>query len=1009
MLPALLSPRDEKRVHKNLELHLGETNSWTDRGKLRTPASAKAPPLSNALDLRLQQHLVNFSEQVNKQFSTAEKKLRTLDDQQQERYDRSQDDVFYTEKTKGTTLRKSRRRKRPSPSTRVDTQKHSLSLFGSTSKSLAQQLRRVSLMAEVEALQTLRKSHFAEAEDVQVEKLLQTYNNRERFSTVNVLEPGIEVIEFRHCINELLREMEYLKENDFGTIEFGSENVGDVFFRREEQHMAIVQKNFDFLTTIAQKLQEPLKSALLLIVKVLRSHVFIEKEERDTLFADLPSIRDESESFMTLRALCKRLDHIIMSEQNEIEKLKVTKLTCSEARTQLHREHKYLQTKNAQVEKLIDFQQRKYEKEVKEIEELKQRIEKKNSQITLMKDEITIQKEKYEVVEQQHIESQAKKKKVNEGYTEAEDDLIELHQEEQKHAASIVEHEDLTSRIKSAKQLIKRQTRNTEGHQRRIEKHKEKLSKMRSDLLKRTMAVRFLEAKVGARDRVYTPRPDWEEIAQELGHLAPEFNRILKNASHDEKHLQRRTLQLKPRLFRHFTLQPQANVEGSTKKTITLYEKSVNPLQEALAVGKSNALVLMMCKKLKLYRERADQAADLYKAKRELKEAKQRLAMQQKNLKATIELLPYLDLKDDDGVLDEEDPEYFVALGAGPTVPKFLQYEGKVRNRKIKKVDLEILVQQIWHERKMQLKHPGDHHDQSLSDFFYIFLKQKFGIQSIVAEWGYNILYALEKYVWDADIELFLLCLTGAISEDVYDDQNNMLFQIQQLLKRMDQNYIRMKVAGELMMPGRIARVDILSTLKAFFPMKNPADFQKITDALLHDCKKDPLHYEKLFNQTSSGTQGAFIEEIRDQHLKEIQSAIHELHGKILDKDKAVTGRVLVLDIRDAIKEFDPDIRNEDLTAYLARGLRCEEHEIVWDIYVEHSTFWKQLQTGLIKKSNMYAQNCEISMPTLKRYKAKRILQNQTRETIIKMRAIRRKTENRKKHKSKPAEVHQKA
>ena len=87
-----------------------------------------------------------------------------------------------------------------------------------------------------------------------------------------------------------------------------------------------------------------------------------------------------------------------------------------------------------------------------------------------------------------------------------------------------------------------------------------------------------------------------------------------------------------------------------------------------------------------------------------------------------------------------------------------------------------------------------------------------------------------------------------------------MLFEMQLLLKRMDQNYIKMKVAGELMLPGRIATVDFLSTLKSFYPQKTEKDFQKITDALLSDTKKDPVHYEKLFAQSSSGNQGAFIE-----------------------------------------------------------------------------------------------------------------------------------------------------
>ena len=62
-----------------------------------------------------------------------------------------------------------------------------------------------------------------------------------------------------------------------------------------------------------------------------------------------------------------------------------------------------------------------------------------------------------------------------------------------------------------------------------------------------------------------------------------------------------------------------------------------------------------------------------------------------------------------------------------------------------------------------------------ITDFFYIFLKNKCGIQTLVAEKAYNIIHALEKYVADADLEMFMLCLAGAVPDAAYYDQMEML------------------------------------------------------------------------------------------------------------------------------------------------------------------------------------------------------------------------------------------
>lgn len=44
----------------------------------------------------------------------------------------------------------------------------------------------------------------------------------------------------------------------------------------------------------------------------------------------------------------------------------------------------------------------------------------------------------------------------------------------------------------------------------------------------------------------------------------------------------------------------------------------------------------------------------------------------------------------------------FLQKGFGPEVPKYLQHEGKVKNRRFNVRDCNVLVHDIWKERQLQ-------------------------------------------------------------------------------------------------------------------------------------------------------------------------------------------------------------------------------------------------------------------------------------------------------------------
>lgn len=105
---------------------------------------------------------------------------------------------------------------------------------------------------------------------------------------------------------------------------------------------------------------------------------------------------------------------------------------------------------------------------------------------------------------------------------------------------------------------------------------------------------------------------------------------------------------------------------------------------------------------------------------------------------------------------------YFQGLGTGWHVPEFLRIKGRVRNRNMRPQELGQLVRQIWAAkeefvcastvvpdiRQRLIYCPPSLQERTrtlavkptLRQFFYEYLRNRFGIQSIVCEWAYSVL-----------------------------------------------------------------------------------------------------------------------------------------------------------------------------------------------------------------------------------------------------------------------------
>ncbi|KAF1787046.1 Ankyrin repeat-containing domain [Phytophthora cactorum] len=197
--------------------------------------------------------------------------------------------------------------------------------------------------------------------------------------------------------------------------------------------------------------------------------------------------------------------------------------------------------------------------------------------------------------------------------------------------------------------------------------------------------------------------------------------------------------------------------------------------------------------------------------------------------------------------------EYIMALGTHEAVPLFLRHRGKLKRRVLKKID------QVLYEK----------------------LHRKYGFQPMIAEWGYNLLLALQLFSWDSEIEMFLLCLTGAVSDLVYVDQEQMIQGCQQLLLRLCELYNVESFVAE----RRVLLKDALVALRTYFPLKTSAQLQAIEQAIIRDMHKmkrggndSILYIDDILPLDVKYPLGFFVKTIRTQHFKEI----HDYYALLL-------------------------------------------------------------------------------------------------------------------------------
>eukprot|EP01062_Namystynia_karyoxenos_P021558 TRINITY_DN1820_c0_g1_i1.p1 TRINITY_DN1820_c0_g1~~TRINITY_DN1820_c0_g1_i1.p1 ORF type:complete len:1013 (+),score=308.13 TRINITY_DN1820_c0_g1_i1:93-3131(+) len=370
--------------------------------------------------------------------------------------------------------------------------------------------------------------------------------------------------------------------------------------------------------------------------------------------------------------------------------------------------------------------------------------------------------------------------------------------------------------------------------------------------------------------------------------------------------------------------------------------------------------------------------------------------------------------RNDDG---DGEPEFFTGLGMGRDVPRYLRWFGQVANRRMPKRDLELWISEFWAARAREWErfakqrglapgtqpgtglsapHPGAGagartsagfarrdtdqkvdltgdpgvsvlsslaspradglsgrpkrgHWPSVEEFMYDYLKQKYGVQAKLVEKGYNIKHACRKYQYDGDCELFLLILEGQLPEAVYFEQAAMLQRLQKSIEDLEA-----PVSGKKKRVVKKAKV--IGLLDRFFPAKSEKFLLRLKYALSKQFPGDDVNVTALFAEDRDGSQGPFVESVRNQMVREALEYVQELSGALMGaagdahedaEDREVT--VTLPSVKDAILGVDPNKPEKCLEAMINMGLgTAVGTPIDWGLSVELTSFIAQLKQGYL-------------------------------------------------------------
>jgi hypothetical protein len=288
-------------------------------------------------------------------------------------------------------------------------------------------------------------------------------------------------------------------------------------------------------------------------------------------------------------------------------------------------------------------------------------------------------------------------------------------------------------------------------------------------------------------------------------------------------------------------------------------------------------------------------------------------------------------------------PEWIEPAGTKDSVPPYLRYGERVRNRNFTRREAAILIHDIQQTRIEQLEvvkkarenQSEDDYgakDDSLPnilpfpDFFRSYLEERFPWANIRAEYTYNLIDACKRLASDSTLNTFLGILERQMDESLIHGLRSDIGRVRNILLE------KSKEGGHPM--GSILTSEFPGAMREAFPQKTEEEIARLAKAAAKQTGAIAdwfqMKYVSFFVMTDEGLVGDFIDEVMRQYNQDRMQYIYEILHVLLselgvslesaerENDPAGETDVAMTQIYQAITTVDPQIPEEKIAAALA-------------------------------------------------------------------------------------------
>ncbi|XP_049877150.1 translin-associated factor X-interacting protein 1-like [Pectinophora gossypiella] len=252
---------------------------------------------------------------------------------------------------------------------------------------------------------------------------------------------------------------------------------------------------------------------------------------------------------------------------------------------------------------------------------------------------------------------------------------------------------------------------------------------------------------------------------------------------------------------------------------------------------------------------------------------------------------------------ESDNLEHFDGLGLDPAIPPYLRYEGKVRNLRLSRREVSVIINDIW------LGKQQNGMDMSMQDYVTKYFEDRYQQPSVRAEWAYNVCAGAEQMLDEPQVKLLWGVLHGQLSEHIYWGHRAHWATLKEHLYKHCKE--RETISIE----------EFEKIAKSVFPLKSEVDIKNLSDVVRKQLKiklnNNEICLDKLFQENEEGFDRVeFARELyRQRQLaqdKYIREVVAELGGR-----HAGNKPVSVDNLKRAFAIVDPAIDHIRMERYI--------------------------------------------------------------------------------------------